>query len=132
MERFPSDRHISKWAGVCPGNNESAKKRKTGRTSKGNPVLRSTLVQCALAAAKRKDSYFSAQYARISSHRGKKRAAVAVAHSLLIAIYHVLKDKAAFRDLGSNYYQQFDAEKRIQYYLNKIKNLGGNYVPSAT
>ena len=124
MERFPSDRHISKWAGVCPGNNESAKKRKSGRTSKGNPVLRSTLVQCALAAAKRKDSYFSAQYARISTHRGKKRAAVAVAHSLLIAIYHVLKDKTAFRDLGSNYYNQFNKERKANAMVKKLMLLG--------
>ena len=124
MERFPSDRHISKWAGVCPGNNESAKKRKSGRTSKGNPVLRSTLVQCALAASKRKDSYFSAQYARISTHRGKKRAAVAVAHSLLIAIYHVLKDKTAFRDLGSSYYNQFNKERKANSMVKKLMLLG--------
>lgn len=124
MERFPSDRHISKWTGVCPGNHESAGKRKSGRTSKGNPVLRSTLVQCALAAAKRKDSYFSAQYARISTHRGKKRAAVAVAHSLLIAIYHVLKDKTAFQDLGSNYYNQFNKERKANAMVKKLMLLG--------
>ena len=124
MERFPSDKHISKWAGVCPGNNESAKKRKSGRTTKGNPVLRTTLVQCALAAAKRKDSYFSAQYARISAHRGKKRAAVAVAHSLLIAIYHVLKDKTEFHDLGNNYYNQFNKERKANSMVKKLMLLG--------
>lgn len=124
MARFPSDRHISKWAGVCPGNNESAKKRKSGKTTKGNPVLRSTLVQCALAAAKKKDSYFCAQYARISVHRGKKRASVAVAHSLLIAIYHVLKDKTEFRDLGNNYYNQFNKERKANSMVKKLMLLG--------
>lgn len=97
---------------------------KSGRTSKENPVLRSTLVQCALAAAKRKDSYFSAQYARISTHRGKKRAAVAVAHSLLIAVYHVLKDKTAFRDLGSNYYNQLNKERKANSMVKKLMLLG--------
>lgn len=124
MARFPSDRHISKWAGVCPGNNESAKKRKSGKTTKGNPVLRSTLVQCALAAAKKKDSYFCAQYARISAHRGKKRASVAVAHSLLIAIYHVLKNKTEFRDLGNNYYNQFNKERKANSMVKKLMLLG--------
>ena len=124
MARFPSDRHISKWAGVCPGNNESAKKRKSGKTTKGNPILRSTLVQCALAAAKKKDSYFCAQYARISAHRGKKRASVAVAHSLLIAIYHVLKDKTEFRDLGNNYYNQFNKERKANSMVKKLMLLG--------
>lgn len=124
MARFPSDRHISKWAGVCPGNNESAKKRKSGKTTKGNPILRSTLVQCALAAAKKKDSCFCAQYARISAHRGKKRASVAVAHSLLIAIYHVLKDKTEFRDLGNNYYNQFNKERKANSMVKKLMLLG--------
>ncbi len=90
MSRFPTDKHISKWAGLCPGNNESAGKRKSGKTGKGNALLRSTLVVCAHSAVKNKNSYFYAQFQRISAHRGKKRAYVAVAHSMLIAIYHVL------------------------------------------
>ena len=94
--------------------------------------MKTTLVQCAHAAVRNKRTYFHAQYERLTVRRGKNKAIVAVAHSMLIAIYHMLKTGEPFRDLGSNYYQQFDAEKRIQYYLNKIKNLGGNYVPSAT
>lgn len=124
MNRFPTDKHISKWAGVCPGNHESAGKRKSGKTTKGNPLLRSTLVQCAWAAAKRKDSFFSAQYTRISTHRGKKRAAVAVAHSILIAIYHVLKEKTAYRDLGNNYYNQFNQERKANAMVKKLTALG--------
>ncbi len=88
MGRFPTDAHISSWAGLCPGDNESAKKRKSGKTRKGNALLRTTLIVCAHSAAKVKNSYFHAQFQRISAHRGKKRAYVAVAHSMLIAIYH--------------------------------------------
>ena len=124
MERFPTDSHISSWAGLCPGDHESAKKRKSGKTRKGNKLLRSTLVVCAHAAAKVKTSYFYAQYKRISAHRGKKRAAVAVAHSMLIAIYHILKEGVAFEDLGADYYNQFNTERKINAYLKKLKALG--------
>lgn len=88
MGRFPTDKHISSWAGLCPGDNESAKKRKSGKTRKGNALLRTTLITCAHAAVKNKKSYFYAQFMRISAHRGSKRAYVTVAHSMLIAIYH--------------------------------------------
>ena len=89
MGRFPSDRHISSWAGLCPGDNESAKKRKSGKTRKGNVLLRTTLITCAHAAVKNKKSYFHAEFMRVSAHRGAKRAYVAVAHSMLIAIYSI-------------------------------------------
>ena len=124
MERFPSDAHISKWAGLCPGNNESAGKRKSGRTSKGNQLLRSTLIVCAHSAVKNKGSYFYAQFQRISVHRGRKRAYVAVAHSMLITIYHMIKDGTFFKDLGSGYYNQFNKERKINSYLKKLKALG--------
>ena len=124
MSRFPSDRHISKWAGLCPGNNESANKRKSGKTTKGNKMLRTTLVNCAHSAVKVKTSYFSALFARISAHRGKKRAYVAVAHAMLIAIYHVLNDKVAFKDLGADYYNQFNRERKANGMLKKLKALG--------
>ncbi|WP_288359329.1 transposase, partial [uncultured Bacteroides sp.] len=124
MERFPTDAHISSWAGLCPGNNESAHKRKSGKTTKGNALLRDTLVVCAHSAVKNKNSYFSAQFARISAHRGKKRAYVAVAHSMLVAIYHILKDGVVFKDLGADYYNQFNKERKINAYLKKLKALG--------
>ena len=126
MSRFPTDGHISSWAGLCPGNNQSAGKHKSGRTRKGNSLLRSTLVVCAHSAVKNKNSYFCAQFQRISAHRGKKRAYVAIAHSILIAIYHVLKDRVPFRDLGSEYYNQFNRERKINAYLKKLKALGWN------
>lgn len=124
MNRFPSANHLSSWAGLCPGNNESAKKRKTGKTTKGNKLLRSTLIVCAHAAVKVRTSYFYAQFKRISSHRGSKRAYVAVAHSMLIAIYHVLRDGVSYQDLGSKYYDQFNKERKIKSYLKKLNDLG--------
>ena len=113
-----------KWAGLCPGNNESAHKRKSGKTAKGNKVLRTTLVNCAHSAVRVKDSFFSAQFARISAHRGAKCAYVAVAHSMLIAIYHILSDGEVFKDLGSNYYNQFNKERKANSMLKKLKALG--------
>ena len=124
MSRFPTDAHISSWAGLCPGNNESAKKRHAGKTRKGNKLLRTTLVVCAHAAVKDKASYFSAQYQRICAHRGGKRAIVAVAHSMLIAVYHILKDGVPFRDLGAGYFNQFNRERKINSLLKKLKELG--------
>lgn len=124
MSRFPTDGHVSSWAGLCPGNNQSAGKRKSGKTRKGNALLRSTLVVCAHSAVKNKNSYFYAQFQRISAHRGKKRAYVAIAHSILIAIYHILKDNVPFRDLGAEYYNQFNRERKINAYLKKLKALG--------
>ncbi len=130
MERFPTDAHISSWAGLCPGDNESAKKRRTGKTRKGNHLLRTTLIVCAHSAVKVKNSYFRAQFQRISAHRGSKKAYVAVAHSMLIAIYHILKDGVAFQDLGADYYNQFNKERKINAYLKKLKALGWE-VPEA-
>ena len=124
MKRFPTDAHIASWAGLCPGSNKSANKRKSGKTTKGNSLLRDTLVVCAHAAVKNKLSYFSAQFARICAHRGKKRAYVAVAHSMLVAIYHILKDGVAFKDLGADYYNQFNRERKIKAYLKKLIALG--------
>lgn len=124
MTRFPTDAHLSSWAGLCPGNYESAKKRKGGRTRKGNNLLRTTLIVCAHSAAKVKGSYFRAQFQRISAHRGSKRAYVAVAHSMLIAIYHILKEGVAFQDLGADYYNRFNRERKVNAYLKKLKALG--------
>lgn len=124
MSRFPSDGHISSWAGVSPGNNESAGKRRSGKTRKGNKILKSTLAQCAKAASKNKNTFFYAQYQRITVRRGKNRATLAVAHSMLISIYYMLRDNVEFIDLGANFYNQFNTEKKINSYLKKLKELG--------
>ena len=124
MTRFPTSAHLASWAGLCPGNNKSANKRKTGKTTKGNNLLRDTLVVCAHSGVKNKTSFFSAQFARISAHRGSKRAYVAVAHCMLTAIYHMLKEGVGFKDLGADYYNQFNRERKINAYLKKLKALG--------
>jgi transposase len=123
MSRFPTAAHLCNWAGICPGNNESAGKRKSGRTNHANKTLKTTLVQCAQAAKNNKNSFFSAQYQRLVVRRGKNRATVAVAHSMLIAIYHVLRG-AQFNDLGSDYYTQFNREKKIHSHIKQLSKLG--------
>ena len=124
MSRFPTDSHLCSWAGVCPGNHQSAGKQKSGRITKGNKALKNTLVQCAKAARNVKDSFFSAQYQKIAARRGKNRATVAVAHSMLIAIYHMLKDNVPYRDLGADYYNHFNREHKINVCLKRLSALG--------
>jgi len=124
MSRFPTASHLCSWAGVAPGNHESAGKRKNGKTTHGNKALKAMLAQCAKAAQKVKGSFFSAQYQRIAVRRGSNRATVAVAHSMLIAIYHMLKTGSLYRELSSEYYNQFNQEKKIQSYLKKLSALG--------
>jgi transposase len=130
MSRFPTAAHLCSWAGLSPGNNESAGKRKSGRTTKGNKTLKSTLIQCAQSAVKNKDSFFYAQYQRLVVRRGSNRAKVAVAHSMLIAIYYMLKNKVPFQDLGSDYYLKFNAQHKVNYYLNKLTELGVEFLPA--
>ena len=129
MSRFPSAAHLCSWAGVCPGNHQSAGKRYHGRTRKGNKTLKSMLVQCAKVAGKVKNSYFHAQYQRIAARRGKNRATMAVAHSMLIAIYHILKEGVPFRDLGAEYYDGFHREHKIRSYLKRLQALGWSPEP---
>ena len=123
MSRFPTERHLCSWAGICPGDNESAGKRKSGKMRKGSKTLKKTLIQSATSAIKNKDSFFSAQYQRLVVRLGKNKAKVAVAHSMLISIYYVLSGNA-YRDLGAEYYMQFNKEKKIQSHLNQLKRLG--------
>ena len=123
MSRFKNQHSLSKWAGVCPGNNESAGKRKSGRTPPGNKTLKSTLTQSAKSAKANKKSFFSAQYSRLVSHRGKNRATMAVAHSIIIAIYFVLCGNQ-FKDLGADYYTQFNRDKKINSHVKQLSKLG--------
>lgn len=124
MAQFPSAAHISSWAGVCPGNNESAGKRRSGKTTKGSRWLRRSLCQAAWAAARSCDTYFSAQYKRLAPRRGKKRAIMAVAHSLLVTIYHMLKTRTPYRDLGANWFDQLHPEKLTRYLVRRLETLG--------
>ena len=131
MDRFPSAAHLCSWAGVSPGNHQSAGKRKHGRTNKGNKTLKSMLAQCAKAAGKVKNSYFYAQYQRIAARRGKNRAAIAVAHSILTVIWHLLKHNVPYCDLGADYYDGFHREHKIKAYLKRLQALGWEPQPPA-
>jgi transposase len=124
MDVFPSAQHLASWAGVCPGNNESAGKRKSGATTRGNRWLRTTLVQSAWAASRKKDCYFRAQYHRLAARRGKKRAIFAVAHSLLTVIYHMLKNGSNYKELGGDYFDKLNKNRLVPYMLRRFKDLG--------
>lgn len=124
MSRFPTAANLASWCGLCPGNNESAGKRKSGKTCKGNKTLKVTMIQCAQSAARKKDSFYKAQYERLTVRRGPKRAKVAVAHSMIIAIWNMLKFDSSFKDLGVNYYIKHNPEKKIGFYLKKLMELG--------
>ena len=124
MSRFPSAAHLASWAKMCPGNNESAGKRKTGRTGHGSKHLRAALVEAAHAAARKRDGYLSAQYHRIAGRRGKKRAAVAVGHTILVIIYHLLRDGGAYQDLGRNYFDELKQDQVVRRLERRLKALG--------
>lgn len=123
MDRFPSARHLASWAGMCPGNHESAGKRLSGKTRKGNTWLRKLLAEAAHAAAHTKNTYLSAHYHRLAGRRGKKKAMIAVGHSMLVIIYHVLHDQKAYQELGGNSFDEQDRlniEKRLVRRLQKL------------
>jgi transposase len=124
MSRFPDGHHLASWAGMCPGHNESGGKRKSGKTRKGNRWLRSTLVEAAHGAAHTKDTYLAAQYHRLVGRRGKKRALVAVGHSLLIISHYVLKRRQAYYDLGSNYFEELHRQRMERNLVKRLENLG--------
>ena len=124
MTRFPTDRHCASWSGLCPGQDESAGKRRSGRTRKGNPALRGALIQAAHAAARTKDTYLSAQYHRLAARRGKKRAAVAVAHTILTIVYHILRTGSTYRELGGNFFDERDREQIIRRQVSRLERLG--------
>jgi transposase len=124
MSRFPSARHLASWAGMCPGNNESAGKRFSGRTRKGSPWLRTALVEAAHAAIHTKDCYLSAQYHRLVIRRGGKKATIAVGHTLLVIIYHVLADERDYEELGGNYFDEWDRQAVQKRLVRRLEKLG--------
>ena len=124
MSRFPSDGHLISWAGICPRNDESAGKRRSNRLRKGAPWLKTTLVQCAWAAVRKKDSYLKSQFLRIKARRGPKKAIMAVAASILTAIYHMLKDGTLYQDLGSNHFQNRSKGQQTKRLVKRLADLG--------
>ena len=124
LARFPTHRHLTSWAGVCPGNNESAGKRHGGRTRKGSPWLRAALVEAAKAAGRTKTTYLGAQYRRLKARRGPKRAAVAVAHSILVSVYYILTRHEPYRDLGVTYFDERDRQAVERRLVKRLQALG--------
>jgi transposase len=124
MSRFPSATHLISWACLCPRNDESAGKRRSNRSRKGATWLKTTLVQCAWAAVKKKDSYLQAQFYRIKARRGPKKAIMAVAASMLTVIYHMLKDGTMYQDLGRNYFDRRSTEQQKNKLIKRLADLG--------
>jgi transposase len=124
MTVFPDEHHLASWCGMCPGNEESAGRRLRSRTRKGNRWLRRALAEAAWAASRVKKSYLTAQFRRLAAKRGKKRALVAVGHSLLVVIYHVLKHQVEYRDLGPNYFDRLEPERMKRYLVKRLQKLG--------
>lgn len=124
MTRFPTAKHLASWAGVCPGNKQSAGKRLSGRSTAGNPWLRAVLGEVAWAAARSKNTYFSAQFARLARRRGRAKALVAVAHSVLVCAYHILRTQEPYHDLGPDHFATLDATRVERRYIQRLEQLG--------
>lgn len=124
MSRFPSGKNLASWAGMCPGNNESAGKRRNGKTRKGSRWLRHALIEAAHGAAHTKNKYLKTQYHRVAAHRGKKKALVAVGHSILVISYHLLTRRQAYSDLGANYFDERDRNSVQRRCVKRLERLG--------
>ena len=124
MSRFPSAEHLASWACMSPGNNESAGKKKSGKTKKANSTLKKTLVQCGRAAANSKDTYLNSQYRRIAARRGSKRATVAVGHTILVICYHMIKNRTKYNDLGADFFQRRSEEALVVQNIRRLEAMG--------
>ena len=129
MSCFPSHRHLASWAKVCPGNNQSGGKRRSGYSGKGNRWLKSALVDSAWCASRARNSYFSALYHCLAARRGEKRAQLAVAHSLLVTIYHVLRGDTTYQDLGATYFDERDRTLIERRAVRNLERLGYRVAP---
>jgi transposase len=124
MSRFPTAGHLASWAGICPGSHESAGKRKSGKTTRGSRWLKATLVQAGWAATHKKNSSYQAQYRRLAGRRGKKRALVAVGHSLLVTVYHMLSRGCAYKELGGDYLDKRQSDSAVKHHIRRLESLG--------
>ncbi len=124
MTRFPSAKHLASWAGMCPGNHARAGKRQSGKTRKGSPWLRALLIQAAHAAARKQGTYLAAQYRRLAARRGKSKAAVAVGHTILVIVYHMLTQQTDYQDLGPHYFDERDREGGERRLVRRLEQLG--------
>jgi transposase len=128
MTQFHSDAALASWSGLAPGNNESGGKRYSGRTTKGNKNVSSVMVQAAWSAVRKKDSFLKSRYHRLASRRGKKRAIVAVAHSMIVIIWHVLTNRQPYNELGGDYYDQRKKEAKVGYLVRQLEKITGGAV----
>jgi len=124
LKPFEDAEHLASWAGMCPGNNESGGKRKSGKTRKGSKWLRRALTEAAHGAARTKNKYYQSLYRRLAARRGKQRAAVAVGHSLLVTGYHLITRNQTYQDLGANYFDERDREGVKRRALQRLEQLG--------
>jgi len=124
MRQFPSHAHLSSWAGVSPRNHESAGKRQNGRTTLGNKWLKSSLTESAWGASRTKGSYLQARYHRLASRRGKKRATLALAHTLLIMAYHIVKEQCTYHELGADYFDRLNEQYLVKRLTSRIETFG--------
>ena len=129
LEEFPSMAHLASWSGLCPGNNESAGKRKSGRTSVRNHPFKTILIEVAWAAVKKKGSYYRVKYFKLKARRGAKKAIVAIAHRISKAIYNIIKHGVVFTDLGENYLTAQTRQREINNIKRKAGQLGYKLVP---
>lgn len=124
MQQFPDQKHLASWAGICPGSNETAGKNKSGRITYGNKNLRSTLVELGWAASRTKGTYFGAKFKSMVGRRGKKKTIIALGHKILIAAYHIIKEKMPYKELGEDHLNNFRRDKLVAYYKKQLANLG--------
>lgn len=131
MSVFPSHRHLAAWGGTCPGNNESAGKRKPIGARKGNPYLKTALCNAAAAASRKRGSFFKAKYHKLKGRRGGGRAALAIAHKLLVCIYHMLSGNTSYRELGEDYFDLRDTQRAARRYVRRLQDLGFSVILEA-
>ncbi len=124
LGRFPSAKHLASWAGIGPGNHERAGKRRSGRTRKGSRWLRQALTEAAHGAAHTKQTYLAALYQRIAARRGRKKAIIAVAHAILVIVYHLLTRREPYRDLGVNYFDERERQEVERRLVRRLQRLG--------
>jgi transposase len=124
MEQFASAKHLASWVGVCPGNRQSGGKRLSGQTTGGNPWLRGLLGEVAWAAVRRKGTSFGARFRRLARRQNKQKALVAVMHNLVLVIYHVLRDRVPYHELGPDYFQPQDPQRQVRGHVRQLEHLG--------
>ena len=124
MSRFATSAHLASWAGMCPGNNESAGKRKSGKTRKGDRWLRIALIEAAHAASRTRGTYLAAQYHRLLARRGKKKAIVALGHTILTIAYHLLTRTTDYQELGALYFDERDQQRVTRRLVHRLEALG--------